>query len=63
MTDAASLLQAQEQAADQFHAEALRLEAIITTAKAAVEALQDVRLPPKPRRAIQALQAALEGHA
>jgi hypothetical protein len=29
-------------------------------ATAAVEALLDIRLPPKPRRAVQALQAALE---
>jgi len=29
-------------------------------ATAAVEALLDIPLPPKPRRAVQALQAALE---
>lgn len=31
-------------------------------AAAAVEALLDVKLPPKPRRAVQALQAALEAN-
>jgi hypothetical protein len=31
-------------------------------AAAAVQALLDIRLPPKPRRAVQALQAALEAN-
>jgi len=40
--------------------ETTRLQAIRIAATAAVHALLDVPLPPEPRRAVMALQAALE---
>jgi hypothetical protein len=39
-----------------------RLRAVRAAAKVAVAALLDVPLPPEPRRAVQALQAALEAN-
>lgn len=42
--------------------ETARLRAVRDAAKAALAALQDVRLPPGPRRAVMALQAALEAN-
>jgi hypothetical protein len=42
--------------------ETARLRAVRDAAHAAVIALLDVRLPPEPRRAVLALQAALEAN-
>jgi hypothetical protein len=42
--------------------ETARLRAVRDAAREAVAALLDVRLPPEPRRAVQALQAALEAN-